>query len=63
MVLKKSSDFKFFPLILAENPMFFPDFTDWKKSSKSSLIGGNPASGNSNIICVLSKDYDNFCNV
>ena len=36
---------KFFSLILAENPQFFPDFPDWKKSSKfslNSLIGGNP---------------------
>ena len=38
-----------FSLILAENPLFFPDFPDWKKSSKFSLnslislIGGNPA--------------------
>ena len=45
MVWKKSSDLKFFSLILAENPRFFPDFPDWKKSSKfslNSLIGGNP---------------------
>ena len=35
MVLKKKfPDFKFFSLILAENPLFFPDFPDWKKSSK-----------------------------
>ena len=35
-------------MILAENPLFSPDFPDWKKSSKISLIflisliGGNP---------------------
>ena len=46
---KKFPDFKF-PLILAENPPFSPDFPDWKKSSKISLnspiflIGGNPDS-------------------
>ena len=42
---KKFLDLKFFPLILAENPLFFPDFPDWKKSSKFSLIsliGGKP---------------------
>ena len=42
---KKFPDLKFFSLILAENPRFFPDFPDWKKSSKfslNSLIGGNP---------------------
>ena len=42
---KKFPDLKFFSLILAENPLFFPDFPDWKKSSKFSLIfliGGNP---------------------
>ena len=43
MVLKKSSLMRnFSSLILAENPLFFPDFPDWKKSSKFSLIGGNP---------------------
>ena len=39
---KKLPDLKFFSLILAEKPLFFPD---WKKSSKfslNSLIGGNP---------------------
>ena len=47
---KKFPDLKFFPLILAEKPLFFPDFPDWKKSSKFSLnslislIGGNPVS-------------------
>ena len=46
---KKFPDLKFFSLILAEKPLFFPDFPDWKKSSKFSLnslislIGGNPA--------------------
>ena len=35
---KKFPDLKFFQLILAENPLFFPDFPDWKKSSKFSLI-------------------------
>ena len=48
MVWKKFPDLKFFPLILAENPLFFPDFPDWKKSSKISLIsliGGNPVFG------------------
>ena len=44
---KKFPDLKFFSLILAvKNPLFFPDFPDWKKSSKfslNSLIGGNPA--------------------
>ena len=46
---KKFPDLKFFSLILAEKPLFFPDFPDWKKSSKISLnslislIGGNPA--------------------
>ena len=46
---KKFPDLKFFSLILAENPLFFPDFPDWKKPSKFSLnslislIGGNPA--------------------
>ena len=43
---KKFPDLKYFPLILAENPIFYPDFPDWKKSSKfslNSLIGGNPA--------------------
>ena len=45
---KKFPDLKFFSLILAEKPLFFPDFSDWKKSSKFplnsliSLIGGNP---------------------
>ena len=45
---KKFPDLKFFSLILAEKPLFFPDFPDWKKSSKFSLnslislIGGNP---------------------
>ena len=39
MVLKKFLDLKFFPQILAETPLFFPD---WKKFSKISLIGGNP---------------------
>ena len=45
---KKFPDLKFFSLILAENPLFFPDFPDWKKSSKFSLnslislISGNP---------------------
>ena len=36
---------KIFPLILAENPLLSPDFPDWKKSSKFSLISlirGNP---------------------
>ena len=48
MVLKKFSDLRIFSLILAENPIFFPDLPDWKKSSKFSLkslislIGGNP---------------------
>ena len=46
MVLKKKfPDLKIFSLILAENPLFFPDFPDWKKFSKFSLIsliGGNP---------------------
>ena len=43
---KKFPDLKFFSLILAEKPLFFPDFPVWKKSSKfslNSLIGGNPA--------------------
>ena len=34
-----------YPTIFAENPLFFPDFPDWKKLSKLSLIskiGGNP---------------------
>ena len=35
-------DLKFFPLILVQNTTFFPDFPDWKKLSKFSLIGGNP---------------------
>ena len=42
---KKFPDLKFFSLILAGNPLFFPDFPDWKKPSKfslNSLIGGNP---------------------
>ena len=45
---KKFTDLKFFSLILARNPLFFPDFPDWKKPSKFSLnslislIGGNP---------------------
>ena len=45
---KKFPDLKFFSLILAEKPLFFPDFPDWTKSSKFSLnslislIGGNP---------------------
>ena len=34
---KKFPDLKFFSLILAEKPLFFPDFPDWKKSSKFSL--------------------------
>ena len=34
---KKYPDLKFFPLILAENPLYFPDFPDWKKSSKFSF--------------------------
>ena len=36
---------KIFSLILAENPLFFPDFPDWRKCSKfslNSLMGGNP---------------------
>ena len=40
-------DLKTFSLILAENPRFSPDFHDWKKFSKFSLIsliGGNPVS-------------------
>ena len=48
MVWKKFPDLKFFSLILAEKPLFFPDFPDWKKSSKfslNSLIGENPAIG------------------
>ena len=48
MFLKKFPDFKIFSLILAENPLFSPDFPDWKKSSKfslNSLIGGNPDLG------------------
>ena len=43
---RKFPDLKFFSLILAENPPFSPDFPNWKKSSKFSLIsllGGNPA--------------------
>ena len=43
---KKFPDLKYFSLILAEKPLFFPDFPDWKKSSKislNSLISGNPA--------------------
>ena len=45
---KKFPDLKFFSLILAENHLLFPDFPDWKDSSKfslislNSLIGGNP---------------------
>ena len=45
---KKFPDLKFFSLILAKKTLFFPDFPDWKKSSKFSLnslislIGGNP---------------------
>ena len=46
MVWKKSSlIWNFFPWFWLKNP-FFPDFPDWKKSSKfslNSLIGGNPA--------------------
>ena len=47
MIWKKVPWSEFFSLILAEKPLFFPDFPDWKKSSKFSLIsliGGNPAS-------------------
>ena len=46
---KKFPDLKYFSLILAENLLFVPDFPDWKKSLKFSLIslntliGGNPA--------------------
>ena len=42
---KNFPDLKFFSLILAEKLLFFPDFPDWKKSSKfslNSLISGNP---------------------
>ena len=39
---KKFPDLKFVPLILAENPLLFPDFPDWIKSSKFSLISGSP---------------------
>ena len=42
---KKFPNLNFFPLILAENPKFFPEFPDQKKSSKFSLISlidGNP---------------------
>ena len=45
MVFKKIPLFEMFPLILAENPLFSPDFPYWKKFSKFSLIsltGGNP---------------------
>ena len=48
---KKFPDLKYFSLILADKPLFFPDFPDWKKSSKISLnslislIGRNPVSG------------------
>ena len=46
MVLKKTfPDFNIFSLIMAENPLFFHNFPDWKKSSiisLISLIGGNP---------------------
>ena len=31
---KKFPDLKFFSLILAEKPLFFPDFPDWKKVFK-----------------------------
>ena len=40
------SGFEKSSLTLAENPLFFPNFPDWKKSSKMfliSLIGWNPA--------------------
>ena len=53
---KKFSDLKYFPLILAENPIFYPDFPDWKKSSKfslNSLIGGNPAFSSHNFLNIL----------
>ena len=39
---KKFPDLKFFPWFWLKTP-FSPDFSDWKKSSKFSLIGGNPA--------------------
>ena len=42
---KKFLYLNFFSLILAQNPLFLPDFPVWKKSSKFSLIsliGGNP---------------------
>ena len=47
-VLEIFPDLKICSLILVENPLFFPDFPDWKKCSKfslislNSLIGGNP---------------------
>ena len=46
-LLENFPDLKIVSLILAENPLFFPDFPDWKKFSKFSLIsliGGNPDS-------------------
>ena len=35
-------DLKNFPLILAQNIMFFPDFPDWKKFSKFSVFPDFP---------------------
>ena len=39
---KSSLIWNFFPWYWLKNPQFFPDFPDWKKFSKFSLIGGNP---------------------
>ena len=60
MVLEKSSfDLKIVSLILAKSPPFSPDFPDWKKFSKFSLIGGNlnlfPAKDK--YICLWQKLY------
>ena len=50
---KKFSDLKLFSLILAENPLIFPDFPDWKKSTKFSLIGGKPVySQSGGTVCI-----------
>ena len=60
MVWKKVPWFEIFPLILAENPPFFPNFPDWRKSSKFSpnslisLIDGNPAKNH------LAFSWSNF---
>ena len=60
-LLENFPDMKILSLILAENPLFFPDFPDWKKFSKFSLfslislIGGNPDRSNTKMHAVAIR--------